>query len=58
VIYIEEKHVNVADLYFPSLTFCPGLILATSHGKVLDYDEIVDKLKQKKLSVGDLNAHE
>jgi hypothetical protein len=58
VIYVEEKHVNVADLFFPSVTFCPGLILATNHGKVLDYDEIVDDLKQRKLSLDNLTEHE
>lgn len=68
VIHVEEKNVNVADLNFPALTFCPGLIIAETQATyyspdevgtgddrvIIDYDKIVEGLKNRKMSIDDL----
>ena len=58
VIYVVEKGVNVADINFPGITLCPGLILADADDTKLDYDKIVENLKTGKISVDDLTENE
>lgn len=58
VIYVVEKHVNVADINFPAITLCPGLILADADDTKLDYDKIVNNLKSRKISLDDLTENE
>lgn len=58
VIYTEEKTVDVRDIFFPALTFCPGLILSRTNLTKLEYDKISEDLMKGGISIGNLTDYE
>jgi hypothetical protein len=55
VIYVEEKQARVADINFPAVSICPGLVLARESHVDLDYDGIIRDLEKGLKKIEDLS---
>lgn len=58
IIITDESQVDVTDIYFPAITFCPSLILNTIKDKTIDYNRITEALKNHVIKIESLSLDE
>jgi hypothetical protein len=54
----DETKVDVTNIYFPAITFCPSLIINTNHEKTIDYDAVTKALENHEIKIESLTLDE
>jgi hypothetical protein len=55
IIYTDDDPVSVTDIYFPAVTFCPGIIIESNSLIPLNYDRIINDLKNNRTTIDDIS---
>jgi hypothetical protein len=58
VIYTDDSAVEVTEIYFPAVTFCPDLIIKTDVEKVFDYEKVKNSIENGLISLDNLTKSE
>jgi hypothetical protein len=58
ITFTDDVPVHITEIYFPAVTFCPGIILASTARKVFDYDQIVNSLENGEMDFDNLTDSE
>jgi hypothetical protein len=58
IIQIDEFAVQVTEINFPAVTFCPGLIIANDVEKVFDYEKVKNALENDEMDFNNLTNSE
>jgi len=55
IIYSSEEAVSITEIPFPAFTFCPEILTVIDD---FDYEEIVERLRDKRIHISSLTEHE
>jgi hypothetical protein len=58
IISKDDSAISVTEIYFPAVTLCPGLIIATDVERVFDYENVKESLENGEMSFDNLTKSE
>jgi hypothetical protein len=58
IIYTDDIAVPVTEIYFPAISICSGLILASTFDRYFDYDKVKNELENGEIDFDNLTISE